>query len=101
MYKIARAQNRREKILRNVNCLLRTFEGENFVDYEAGIPWYDDVLGNSVLFADGMAQEIKDRIKSVEGISEVLDVRIEIDGRKLSGTYSVRLDDGTVENGRI
>lgn len=93
-HRCARALTFKQKVMRNIACLLKTIEGEAFTDYEAGVPWFDGVLGNSVLFVDEISQEIKDKILAVVGVKKVEDVVVEVDGRNVSGKYKVLLDDG-------
>ena len=85
--------------MRTIGTILRTEEGECFTDYEAGVPWFREFLGSSVLFVDEVSQEIKDKILSVEGVEKVEDVVVNVDGRKVSGKYKVKLTDGTTAIG--
>lgn len=98
---VARASTFKERTMRLVGTVLRTFQGECFTDFDAGVPWFDSVLGNSVLFADEVSAEIKEKIRSVEGVDDVLDVMVEIEGRNFSGRFKVKLTDGTVETGEF
>ena len=88
---VARASSLRERTMRLIGTVLRTFQGECFTDYEAGVPWFDRVLGNSVLFADEIGEEIKDKVREIDGVASVDDMMVEIDGRNLSGRYRVTL----------
>ena len=89
---VARASSLRKRTMRLIGTVLRTFQGECFTDYEAGVPWFDRVLGNSVLFADEIGEEIKDKVREIEGVASVDDMMVELDGRNLSGRYRVTLD---------
>lgn len=93
-HSVRRASSLAEKVKRSIETLLRTFEGECFVDYSAGVPWFDEVLGNSVLFADEISGELKDKIRSVEGVESVETIRVKVEGRNVSGIYRVRLVNG-------
>lgn len=97
--RVARALTLRERVKRDIGCVLRTFQGECFTDYEAGMPWFDRVLGNSVLFADEIGEEIKEKVREVDGVESVEDMMVEIEGRNLSGRYHVKLEDGDTVNG--
>lgn len=98
---VARASTLRERVMRLIGTVLRTFQGECFTDYEAGVPWFDRVLGNSVLFADEIGEEIKDKIREIDGVASVDDMMVEIDGRNLSGRYKVTLDNGETVKGEF
>ena len=96
---VARASTLRERAMRLIGTVLRTFQGECFTDYEAGVPWFDRVLGNSVLFADEIGAEIKDKVKEVQGVESVEDMMVVVEGRNFSGRYKVRLTNGEVVQG--
>lgn len=96
---VARASTLRERAMRLIGTVLRTFQGECFTDYDAGVPWFDRVLGDSVLFTDEIGEEIKDKVREIEGVASVDDMMVEIDGRNLSGRYRVTLDNGETVKG--
>lgn len=98
---VARASTLRDRAMRLIGTVLRTFQGECFTDYNAGVPWFDRVLGNSVLFADEIGEEIKDKVREIEGVASVDDMMVEIDGRNLSGRYKVTLDNGETVKGNF
>ena len=97
--RVCRAETFKERTMRLIGTVLRTFQGECFTDYNAGVPWFDRVLGNSVLFADEIGAEIKDKVLEVQGVESVEDMMVEIDGRNLSGRYKVRLSNGEIVTG--
>ena len=96
---VRRAETFKERTMRLIGSVLRTFQGECFTDYDAGVPWFDRVLGNSVLFSDEIGAEIKDKVKEVQGVESVEDMMVEIDGRNISGRYKVRLGNGETVQG--
>jgi len=98
---VARASSLRERTMRLIGTVLHTFQGECFTDYEAGVPWFDRVLGNSVLFADEIGEEIKDKVREIDGVASVDDMMIEVDGRNLSGRYRVTLESGESVKGEF
>ena len=98
---VARATSMRERTKRLVGTVLRTSQGECFTDYNAGVPWFDKVLGNSVLFSDEIGEEIKDKIREIDGVASVDDMMVEIDGRNLSGRYRVTLTNGESVKGEF
>lgn len=96
---VSRAETFKERTMRLIGTVLRTFQGECFSDYDAGVPWFDRVLGNSVIFADEIGAEIKEKVLQVDGVSSVEDMVVEIDGRNFSGRYKVRLSNGEIATG--
>lgn len=96
---VRRAQTTKERTIGLLLTTLHTFQGECFTNYEAGVPWFDSILGESVLFVDEISEELKEKIRSVEGVKDVLDIDVKLDERTISGTFKVRLDDGSVEVG--
>lgn len=97
--RVVRASTFKERTMNLIGTVLRTFQGECFTDYEAGVPWFDRVLGNSVLFSDEIGAEIKDKILEIDGVEAVEDMMVQIDGRNLSGKYKVRLSSGETATG--
>lgn len=98
---VARASSLRERTMRLIGTVLRTVQGECFTDYDAGVPWFGRVLGNSVLFSDEIGEEIKDKIREIDGVKEVKDMMVQIDGRNLSGRYRVTLTNGESVKGEF
>lgn len=97
--RVRRAETLKERVMRLIGTVLRTFQGECFTDYEAGVPWFDRVLGNSVLFVDEISAEIKDKILEIDGVKSVDDMMVEVDGRNVSGRYKVSLTNGETAKG--
>ena len=98
---VRRADSLREKVKRQIRTVLGTVQGECFVDYEAGMPWFGDALGNSVLFSDEINAEIKDKVMEISDIDSVEEISVNVDGRNLSAKYRVTLSDGERINGEI
>lgn len=98
-YHVSRATTFKERTMRLISTVLHTFEGECFTNYDAGVPWFDSIIGNSVLFADEISQEIKDKILEIDGVDDVVDMMVSVDGRNISGKYKVRLTDGSTQTG--
>lgn len=97
--RVRRAETFKERTKRLIGTVLRTFQGECFTDYDAGVPWFDRVLGNSVLFSDEIGAEIKDKVKEIQGVESVEDMMVVVEGRNFSGRYKVRLTNGEVVQG--
>lgn len=98
-FRIARAATFRDRTMRLVGTVLRTFQGECFTNRDAGIPWFDDILGNQANFTDEIAAELKEKILQVEGVEGVEGMTVKTSGRNVSGSYSLRLSNGSIENG--
>lgn len=98
---VARASSLKQRAMRLIGTVLRTLQGECFTDYEAGVPWFSEVLGKSVLFADEISEELKDKVLEIEGVASVDDIMVQIDGRNLSGKYRVTLDNGESVKGNF
>lgn len=96
---VRRAETFKERTMRLIGTVLHTFQGECLTDYDAGVPWFDRVLGNSVLFSDEIGAEIKDKVKEVQGVESVEDMMVVVEGRNFSGRYKVRLTNGEVVQG--
>ena len=92
---VARASSLKQRAMRLIGTVLRTVQGECFTDYEAGVPWFSNVLGKSVLFAD------KEKVLGIEGVASVDDMMVQIDGRNMSGKYKVTLDNGESVKGNF
>lgn len=98
-HSVRRASSLAEKVKRSIGTLLRTFEGECFVNYGVGIPWFDEILGNSVLFVDEISGEIKDKILEIDGVESVEAIKVRVSGRNVSGVYRVVASNGSKISG--
>ena len=59
------------------------------------------MLGNSVLFSDEIGEEIKDKVREIDGVASVDDMMVEIEGRNLAGRYRVTLENGETVKGNF
>lgn len=100
-FRVARAATWRERTLRLVGTTLRTFQGECFTNAEAGVPWFDGILGNQANFADEIAAELKDAILAIDGVEKVEGISVKTGNRNISGTYTIRLTDGSTATGEF
>ena len=96
---VSRCSSYAETVILNIRTQMKTFEGECFSDEDAGVPWYDDVLGVSTSALDNIRQEIREKIESVEGVDKITSMSMSVNKRKMSGSYTVSLDDGTTASG--
>lgn len=96
---VSRCSSYAETVMLAIRTQLKTFKGECFSDEDAGVPWYDDILGSSTSSIDNIRQEIREKIESVEGVDKITSMSMNVNKRKISGSYTVRLDDGTTASG--
>jgi len=97
--KIARTGSKAEAVKQLILTTVKTFAGECFSDESAGIPWFDEVLGQDVLAADAAKQTIREKIASVPGVKSVETVTLTISGRNMSGAYRITLEDDSTTTG--
>lgn len=95
---VKRTDSFRESVMQAVRCYLSTFLGECFTDGNAGVPWFNGILGESVVFSDYAKQVMREKILEVPGVKSVRSVQMKIDGRNISGRFSMVLDDGEAVN---
>ncbi len=79
-----------------IKSYLQTFVGECFTAREAGVEWYDKVLGQDILAVDAAKAEIREKILLVSGVKSVKEVSVMVDGRNTKFEYTVVLEDGSV-----
>ena len=80
-------------------CLLRTEEGESFIDGTHGVPWFGKILGLPVQHLDVAARIVREKLASLREVKKVVKVTLRADGRNLGGSFSVQTSDGTVAKG--
>lgn len=91
---VVRTSSYEESVMQTVKTYLSTFQGECFTDGNAGVPWFDDILGRDVLYSDYSTQVIKEKILEVPGVRSVDKVNVTFEGRRLSGNIRITLDNG-------
>ena len=91
---VVRTASYEESVMQTVKTYLSTFQGECFTDGNAGVPWFDEILGVDVLYSDYAMQVIKEKVLEVPGVRSVEKVDVTINGRSLSGKISITLDNG-------
>lgn len=82
-------------------CLLRTEEGESFIDATHGVPWFSKILGLPAQHLDVAARIVREKLASVPGVDKVIKVGLDADGRNLGGSFAVMSADGTVSRGNF
>lgn len=91
---VIRTASYEESVMQTVKTYISTFLGECFTDGNAGVPWFDEILGVDVIYSDYAMQVIKEKILEVPGVRSVEKVDVTINGRSLSGKISITLDNG-------
>lgn len=82
-------------------CMLRTEEGESFIDATHGVPWFSKILGLPAQHLDVAARIVREKLSSVPGVDKVIKVGLDADGRNLGGSFAVMSADGTVSRGNF
>lgn len=100
-HQVRRASSFKERTIRLVGTVLRTFQGECFTNSEVGVPWFDRVLGNESIFIDEVNAELKELVESIDGVEKVLEIDVSFKDRNLSGKFKIRLEDGSTETGEF
>lgn len=93
---VARAGNFSDSTAQRIKTYLQTFVGECFSDRNAGVEWYDRVLGQNILAIDAAREEIREKILLVNGVKRIDSIKVSVDGRNTKFSYTVVLDDGSV-----
>lgn len=82
-------------------CLLRCEEGESFVDYTHGVPWFKRILGLPVQYLDVATAIIRDKLSALPTVKKVVKIALDVKGRNIGGTFSVQANDGSVTRGEF
>lgn len=79
-----------------VRIRLQFFKGEWFLDEDAGVPYYQDVLGKKNPSPNVLAAIFQDAVLETPGVASISDLRVTIDAqtRRLSVTVSALSDTG-------
>lgn len=91
---VKRTESFRDSVIQAVRSYISTFRGECFTDEDAGVPWFNGILGEGVAFADYAKQVVREKILEVPGVKSVKSVHVSIDRRNISGRFAIVLDDG-------
>lgn len=82
-------------------CLLRCEEGESFVDYTHGVPWFKKILGLPVQYLDVATAIIRDKLTALPTVKKVVKIVLDVKGRNVGGTFKVQAKDGNVTTGEF
>jgi hypothetical protein len=82
-----------DAVVQSCRIALQMFQGEWFLDLDAGIPYWDQILGQKPDIAIAVARdEFRRELLSVSGVLEVVRLEVTFDGpsRALTVTWQVR-----------
>ena len=82
-------------------CLLRCEEGESFVDYTHGVPWFKRILGLPAQYLDVATAIIRQKLSQLPTVKKVLKISLEVKGRNMGGKFKVQAKDGSVTTGEF
>lgn len=63
-------------------CVMKTNEGEAFIDNTHGIPWTEKILGLAIQNLDVATRIIRKKMQEVDGIQKVVKVELQPNLRK-------------------
>lgn len=92
---VSRTSSFVDSTAQKIKTFVQTFVGECFTDRDAGVEWYDRILGTDTLSVDAARTELREKILSIAEVASVKDISITIDGRNTKYEYTVVLNDGT------
>ncbi|ODN41079.1 hypothetical protein [Piscirickettsia litoralis] len=79
-----------DSLAQRLSIKLNTFQGEWFLDDTAGIPYFQNILGNKVT-ADVIDSIFKKAILEEKDVSTILEFTSSIDNAKRKYTYTARV----------
>lgn len=82
-------------------CVLRCEEGESFVDYTHGIPWFHRILGLPVQYLDVATAIIRKKLSELQTVKKVVQIVLNVKGRNMGGSFKVQARDGSVTTGEF
>lgn len=82
-------------------CLLKCEEGESFVDYTHGVPWFNRILGLPAQYLDVATAIIRQKLSELPTVKKVVQVSLEVKGRNMGGKFRVQAKDGIVTTGEF
>ena len=84
-------------------CLLRCEEGESFVDYMHGVPWFKRILGLPAQHLDVATAIIRQKLSQLPTVKNVVKIALEVKGgrRNMGGKFKVQARDGSVTTGEF
>lgn len=82
-------------------CMLKCEEGESFVDYTHGVPWFSRILGLPAQYLDVATSIIRKKLMALPRVNKVVQVVLRLKGRNVGGTFQVLAKDGSVTKGEF
>lgn len=82
-------------------CLLKCEEGEAFVDYTHGIPWFSRILGLPAQYLDVATAIIRGKLASLHTVRKVIKISLNVKGRNMGGTFKIQANDGSITTGEF
>jgi len=84
-------------------CMLKCEEGESFVDYTHGVPWFKRILGLPAQHLDVATAIIRKKLSQLPAVKKVVQVVLEVKGgrRNMGGKFKVQARDGSVTTGEF
>lgn len=84
-------------------CMLKCEEGESFVDYTHGVPWFKRILGLPAQHLDVATAIIRKKLSQLPTVKKVVQVVLEVKGgrRNMGGKFKVQARDGSVTTGEF
>lgn len=82
-------------------CLLRCEEGESFVDYTHGVPWFHRIFGLPAQYLDVATAIIRQKLSQLPTVKKVVKISLEVKGRNIGGKFKVQSRDGSVTTGEF
>ena len=82
-------------------CVLRCEEGESFVDYTHGVPWFHRILGLPAQYLDVATSIIRQKLSELPTVKKVVKIALDVKGRNMGGTFKVQAKDGSVTTGEF
>lgn len=82
-------------------CLLRCEEGESFVDYTHGVPWFNRILGLPAQYLDVATAIIRQKLSQLPTVKKVVKISLEVKNRNMGGKFKVQAKDGSVTTGEF
>lgn len=80
-------------------CLLRCEEGESFIDYTHGVPWFNRILGLPAQYLDVATAIIRKKLSALPTVKKVVKIALKVKGRNVGGEFKVQAKDGSVTTG--
>jgi hypothetical protein len=80
-----------EAVKQLINIALAMFQGEWFLDLDAGMPYYQDILGRKYADEATIRAAVRTAILGVDGVSEIVKLEIAWNGAARSATIAWRV----------